>query len=326
MKNNISLGAAVITQNHENYIESAIEALLDQTHNISNIMIVDDNSEDSTYSKVEKYSRRYSFIGCKKNQEVLGPSKSSNLALNFLQNEFILFTSGDDISYRDRARIQLEYFKKNSKLTCVINSVNVFSDDKSVNLSNIPKFSHSNVTGSELFKEMFWKQNFLNASASCFRKSNIGDNLFDSRFLYLQDYKLWLDLCINNEIEVGSELVLDYRVSTNSLSQKVNKDYLDSRSRMLDELLEINIEALDSLTNYDIMNLFNEQLQSYQKLDLSEIKKSSLIFFLLMSHQNVELRLKTLKYYKNSDIYPAIFNDLIRFFYISQHTIDRIKL
>jgi glycosyltransferase involved in cell wall biosynthesis len=157
MKNNISLGAAVITQNHENYIESAIEALLDQTHNISNIMIVDDNSEDSTYSKVEKYSRRYSFIGCKKNPEVLGPSKSSNLALNFLQNEFILFTSGDDISYRDRAHIQLEYFKKNSKLTCVINSVNVFSDDKSVNLSNIPKFSHSNVTGSELFKEMFWK-------------------------------------------------------------------------------------------------------------------------------------------------------------------------
>lgn len=326
MKNNSSLGAAVITQNHENYIESAIEALLDQTHKISNIMIIDDNSEDSTYSKIEKYSRRHSFIGCKKNQEVLGPSRSSNIALTLLQNEFILFTSGDDISYRDRAHLQLEYLKKNSKLTCVINSVNVFSDDKSINLSNIPKFSYANVKGSELFKALFWRQNFLNASASCFRKSKIGDNLFDSRFLYLQDYKLWLDLCIKDEIGVGSEFVLDYRVSANSLSQKVNKDYFDSRSRMIDELFEINLKGLDSLTLYDIIKLFNEQIHSYQKLNLEGIKKSSLIFFLLMSHQNFELRLKALHHYKNLDIYPTILNDIIRYFFISQQTIDKITL
>ncbi len=166
----------------------------------------------------------------------------------------------------------------------------------------------------------------MNASASCFKKSKIGDNLFDSRFLYLQDYKLWLDLCINNEIAVGSELVLDYRVSANSLSQKVNKDYFDSRSKMLDELLKINVEALESLTQNNIMKLFNKHIQSYQKMDLSEINKSSLIFFLLMSHQNVELRLKTLQHYKILDIYPSILNDLTRYFHISQQTIDKIKL
>lgn len=326
MTNENTLGAAVITQNHENYIEESIEALLAQTHRISNILVIDDHSDDSTFSKVQKYAQKYSFVTCLRNREVLGPSATSNLALDYLENDYILYTSGDDISHRNRAFTQLEYFKQNPKLTCVINGVKVFTDDETVNLINLPQFRYSNLQGLKLFKELYWKENFLNASASCFRKSHITQKLFDNEFLYLQDYKLWMNLCMNNTVIVGEELVLDYRVTSASLSQKVNKNNLDSKFKMIEELFDINSKAIEALNLPVIIELFCDEISKYQKSDIRKIDKQSLIFFLLMSHNNPGLRLKALQSFRKMDIYPRILEDLKENFFLSKQTLDKIEL
>ena len=80
MYNNRAISVIMSVFNAEKYINKSIESILKQTHKNFEFLIVDDNSEDSTYNLLQKYQKQDSRIKIFRNDKNIGLTKS----LNFL--------------------------------------------------------------------------------------------------------------------------------------------------------------------------------------------------------------------------------------------------
>jgi glycosyltransferase involved in cell wall biosynthesis len=299
MKEQFNVDVALITKNHELFIEDAVEALLDQTLPINRINIVDDASTDLTNSILKKLAKKNKTINLITNNESVGPSGASNMALRDLTGDFILYTSGDDISTSNRAEIQTKILLENPKFKAVLNQVDLLIQSRHVPANQIPNFRTSKKTGFDLFSELYWEQNFLNASAACFRHTSNEQISFDENYLHLQDFKLWLELSLKNEIIVSHEVVLKYRVISTSLSQKVNQNEFKSNDSN-EELYELYCYFFKDLSLKTIVEIFGSFINEYKITDSQITDKQNLVKFLLLSHNNTYLHKRTVGNFSNN--------------------------
>jgi hypothetical protein len=181
---------------------------------------------------------------------------------------------------------------------CVVNHVDLYIEFPNIQTNHIPKFRKTNETGFNLFYELFWHQNFLNASASCFRHSGNLPYIFDETLLHLQDFKLWMEFSLKNQIIVSPEVVLRYRVSPSSLSQKVNQ-IRDNINDSNEELFKLYLEFFENLSLKDIVNVFDPFISTFKKRSFELISKDDLIKFLLLSHNNPYIQNKILTLFGN---------------------------
>jgi glycosyltransferase involved in cell wall biosynthesis len=300
---NKTVGAAVITKNHENYIDECIDSLLSQNLELDHIVISDDASEDQTFSRLQKY-QKYDNISIRRNPSSLGPSTNSNKTLALVKTDFIIYTSGDDVSKPNRVRTQVGYLE-NTNYLCVVNDIEYLIQDSSMDGRSISTFHATESTGLDLFKELVWKQNFLNASCACFSKNINFDNLFAPKLLFLQDYDLWLRMSRQNSIISKSEKLLKYRISSTSLSQSVNNNSLKNEAMHL-ELFNILFHNLSKISLSDFCGIFGEFIKNYSKnftnLGSSTYLNEFLIYFVIMSHNNTNLKNLVLLELKRQDL------------------------
>lgn len=286
-----SVGAAVITKNHETYIEECIDSLLDQDQAIDLIVVFDDASEDNTFGKLQRY-QHFKNIVIHRNSTSLGPSLNSNKALSSVNTDFVLYTSGDDVSKLDRARLQTRYLENTNKF-CVINDVDYIIQDQKKYSDFTSTCKSTESVGLNLFKELFWQQNFLNASAACFSNNGNFEKLFNPNFLHLQDFDLWLRLSSKNQIISKPEKLLSYRILNTSLSQRVNNKLVD-KSSMEAELFNTLFQNLSELSDFQFFETFSEFLNKYSNSNLSKNlsaeERTFMIYFLILSHNNSFLR------------------------------------
>lgn len=88
-----STSVIIPTYNAEQYIGSAIESVLQQSREVSDVCIVDDGSTDNTESVVSRYGSRVRYI----RQENQGPAAARNRALRECRAECIIFLDADDL-------------------------------------------------------------------------------------------------------------------------------------------------------------------------------------------------------------------------------------
>lgn len=117
--NNIKV--LVPVYNAEDYIEKCINSLLSQNFNNYEIIITDDCSTDSTYSKILKYENNKN-ICIKKNEKRIGSALHNIVFMikNFTQkNDIIVLVDGDDWLYNDDvlSKINEIYMDKNIWMT-----------------------------------------------------------------------------------------------------------------------------------------------------------------------------------------------------------------
>jgi glycosyltransferase involved in cell wall biosynthesis len=318
MRNDIKVDVALITKNHESYIEDAVNSLLDQSIPLNRINIVDDASTDATNDKLQKIAKKNQRISLITNTKSLGPSGASNLSLRDLEGDYVLYTSGDDISNPNRAEIQTSILRNNPNSNCVINQVNLIIQSENLHENQIPKFKSSSKTGLALFEELFWTQNFLNASAACFRLGANSIPKFDESLIHLQDYKLWMELCLKNEILINSEIVLGYRVMENSLSQKVNHFKLNLNDSN-EELFVVFSSFFDRLDLVEIINIFNPFIEKFKKNDLSFNSKIDLVNFLLLSHNNTFIHKKVIdQLHKNGSDSVRLLDSFLKKYFFTE--------
>jgi glycosyltransferase involved in cell wall biosynthesis len=285
---NYTIGAAVITKNHQNFIVDCVESLLNQTRKIDHIVIHDDASSDKTLEIISKYSHLKN-VTILSNSVSVGPGQASNNALNRVGTDFVIYTSGDDISFPNRVDHQYNFLLEN-QFSCVISSVDLLISNDHVGAHDLPKFYHTNMLGDELWSELFWRQNFLNASAACFRRRTNFNSLFKADLLYLQDYELWLSLARDNTIISDDTKVLNYRILSDSLSQRVNRKETNEKIDMETEHFSILFNQLSIFSKPQLESLFKDFISKFKiqtkNRSLVEIPKQYLIMFLLLSHNN----------------------------------------
>jgi hypothetical protein len=117
--------------------------------------------------------------------------------------------------------------------------------------------------------------------------------------LHLQDFKLWLELSLKNEIIVSHEVVLKYRVISTSLSQKVNQNEFKSNDSN-EELYELYCYFFKDLSLKTIVEIFGSFINEYKITDSQITDKQNLVKFLLLSHNNTYLHKRTVGNFSNN--------------------------
>ena len=106
--------------NGERYISRCIESVLNQSYKNIELIIVDDNSNDSSYEIIEKYLKSFACINYIKNDTCMGPAAARNRGLKYSQSDFILFLDCDDWIDLNCIEKAINKFESNSDVDIVL--------------------------------------------------------------------------------------------------------------------------------------------------------------------------------------------------------------
>jgi GT2 family glycosyltransferase len=184
----VKVSVVIPTFNRENYIGRAIESVLNQTYSDYEILVVDDGSTDQTKQKVLEYGDSVNYIY----QENQGPSAARNKGIQLAQGEYIAFLDSDDCFLPRKLERQIAFINKHPDCKFQYswyNHIKVGKKSEKIRTAlaciNLEHFQFS------LYKRQFT----IRTSTVLIAKECFTDELlFNEKYLYSQDWDMWLRL------------------------------------------------------------------------------------------------------------------------------------
>jgi hypothetical protein len=194
--------------NAEKFLAEAIESILQQSFSDFEFIIIDDCSTDSSVTIIQSYQD--ARIKLYSNTANSGISYSLNRGIELATTELIARMDADDISYPQRLQRQYDYLLAHPECAMVSSFARMITEEKKV--IRIDEFK------SELY--------YYNLTFSCwiyhptvvYRKGPVQEVGMYS-VPYAEDFELWWQLSRHFVITTLPEVLLDYRVTSQSLHQ-----------------------------------------------------------------------------------------------------------
>jgi glycosyltransferase involved in cell wall biosynthesis len=203
--------------NGENFIESAIRSVLNQTFSDFDFIIVDDGSTDNSRKIVQQYAQKDSRIKGIYLDKNIGFSGVLNLGLTGIDTQWVARIDADDIWYSTKLEKQMTFLQKNKDYFLVASWVDYI--DKN---GKIIGESKEDYTEWEKVKKRY-KQNkavvFCHSSIIYDRNLVVSIGGYRKQFWPCEDADLW-----NRLLESGGKMVIypeiltAYRIHGESIS------------------------------------------------------------------------------------------------------------
>lgn len=194
--------------NSEGFIKETIESVLNQTYTNWEMIIIDDCSTDNSPEIIKEYMKIDSRIKYLKNKENSGPAISRNLGLDNSKGEYIAFLDSDDVWFKEKLQIQMEYIIKNK--TDILHNNYYFCDENGKIIKEVKNDYRLN------YKKIL-KSNQIKTSFLIVKKEVLKNIRFQN--IKHEDYAFFLDfLRENNECFCISKPLGKYRINSTSVS------------------------------------------------------------------------------------------------------------
>ena len=230
--------------NCEKFLTLSIDSILKQSFKDFEYIIINDASIDHSDDIVCSYKdKRIIYI---KNKERKNIVYNLNKALELAKWEYIIRMDWDDISLLDRIKKQVDFLDKNKNISIVWWYVELI-DEENNNLGILKK-PLSNKT---IKDEIFLYSPFVHPSV-CYKKEEVLKYMYREKYLYLEDYDLWLRM-IYYWLKWANlnEVILKYRRHrnvTNNNSNLIAKKSLELRKEILKKYkLNLNYKRIISI-------------------------------------------------------------------------------
>lgn len=252
----------------KDYLEAAINSILNQTYkNFEFIIIVDGGNDDKIIEKIN--DNRIKII---KHKNSIGLTKSLNEAIKISTGKYIARMDSDDISLENRFEYQVNYMEK-------------YLD---VDITSM--FYKEIGTSSKVVQEVYNKPDevkcklfFTNLIAHpcvMIRKEFLDKNniLYDEKYIYSQDLELWTRSVNFGKIAIIPKFGLHYRIHDKQISTEKSSKQMDLYRKILTRNLnelnisEENLKYLLMLNGKEKVNNAKE-LKKFVKLALNMNKK-----------------------------------------------------
>lgn len=309
----------------EKWLREAIDSVLNQSYKDFEFIIYEDCPTDNSEYIVDDYQTRDNRIVVIKNTENRGLTRNLYDAVNMARGEYIARMDSDDICVLNRFEKQIEYMDSNPEVAVVGSYTNVFSE----NFNTIGMIDLDDDMEVTRIRMLFSNAGVAHPSAfirkSFLEKNNIN---YDCEYKKSQDFGLWSDI-INHMgvIRVIPEILMNYRVHDNQISNKNKVEQNDCAKRIILRQLSLLIDEVDNESFCTHMALYSfdysipkNKYVKYIKLLISN-NKSRLIYnpiklkkeLLMMWNKNI---LKALKKFKLNYLFSltsirALFPDII---------------
>lgn len=190
--------------NHAEYLQQAVESLLNQTYKNFQLIIVDDCSKDGSQSILKKYQSDQRVKLNLLEQNTGSYVKASNYGANQAEGEYLLFAQCDDFAHPDQLKILIETSKQFqhagviwSRSNMVDLNGHVFEDDFEGREKKFRDRCKSNtlITGKEMRRYLANSCVIPNLSAALVRK-DLYDKVgkLSEKYLVASDWAFWLSL------------------------------------------------------------------------------------------------------------------------------------
>lgn len=268
--NNTQVSIIVPCYNQAQYLDEALQSVLEQTYTNWECIIINDGSPDDTEEVAKRWiekDSRFKYVY----QENGGLSSARNAGIRIAQGQYILPLDADDKIAPNYISLAVQSFQEDVSLKVVYCKAEKFGVE--AGLWQLPPFSiydlcrFNMIFCSAIFKRKDWEL--------------VGG--YDVTMIYgLEDWEFWIAVLKNG----GNVKCLDligfyYRIRENSMTRRINlehrrflenyvvKKHIDFFSLNYDDLNEfrkINIENLKS-EKY-VLNLFTKMLFGFKLFKL----------------------------------------------------------
>lgn len=233
MKNeNAAISVIMSVHNTETeYLDIAIQSILDQTFRDFEFILIDDGSDKECAGELQKFKdERIQLIT---NPENYGLTKSLNIGLRKARGRYIARMDADDYSYPERLRRQYRYMERHKEIDILGTWV---KEGKKI------QKCCGNVSSRWRYTRMLFDNVGIFHPTAFIRADFLKDNhlFYDEEFKKAQDFELWSRCLRIGRMYVFPEVLLDYRIHKGQISSsgRGDQDYYNicTREKMLSQL------------------------------------------------------------------------------------------
>jgi len=271
-KNNPLISIVINYWESIEYLDKCIDSIQNQSYNVWEIVFVDNNSNKSPekiLSRVSKEKLKYFRLN---KYYPLGQAR--NFALDKCQGEFIAFIDADDIWLNEKLRLQVDEFKKNSKIGMVICKSNFIINNKIINKNIEINFEKESTLENLIYG------NFIVMSSAIIRKNVIDENKikFNKSFEVLEDTLFFFEIISKSSLVSINKVLCLWRYSRKSHTfrntEKLLAEKIYFKKNYLEEAQNKKIISDNSMLNY---NLNLKILEGSSKLYINKPKETRAI-------------------------------------------------
>lgn len=210
--------------NSGRFLEEGLNSILNQSFSDFEVIIVDNGSTDNSRDIEDKYKKKDNRIRiiklAKPNVQI-----ALNEGFRAARGEYIARMDADDISFKDRFKIQVDYLDKHPEISLIGCSAVVIDEDGN-RLGILQK--HDSL---KRIERKLRKSNCLIHPSIMFR--NTGELFFREKFKTSEDYDLYLRMLTSNKkITNLSNFLIKYRISKKSfVSTMPNQEFYFKKAK-----------------------------------------------------------------------------------------------
>ena len=186
---------------NKNTLDRAIKSVLNQTHQLIEIIIVNDFPDQMEEIKliVSKHPNTKFFYNTKN----LGPSKTRNYGVSKSMAEVITFLDADDEYHPRKIELQLRELNPKTAITCGL---------KKINLDGSTSYKQSKRKELLSPKALIYRNKLNGAGLMCFKKLFIDAGGYNETIKAHEDWELWFRLLSRVKIiDIGKPLYIYYQ-------------------------------------------------------------------------------------------------------------------
>ena len=228
MSNSFSISVIIPTYNRRHTLPRAINSVLNQKVEISEIIIIDDGSTDGTSQFISSNYPSLKYIY----QNNRGVSAARNIGIKSARSNWIAFLDSDDEWLNTKLVEQLKLLKKHPEIKFI------HTDETWIRNNNEVKQKQSHKKyGGYIFNKSLEKCRISPSTVVCKRSLLIELNGFDEDLLICEDYDLWLRITsMNNILFINKPLIKKYGGHEDQLSinhNGIEKYHIQSLEKLI---------------------------------------------------------------------------------------------
>lgn len=308
------------TYNRARFLPDAVNSVLKQDYKNTEIIVVDDGSEDNTKEVIRSLQDGHPQILYFQNERSKGPSGARNTGLLKATGDFIAFLDSDDVWLEHHLAEGMEIFSEYPEIDVLFGNFSVYEHKNKRFLYNFfdqKKILHTlkskeltenvRLLNDNLFIALL-KENFFHLGSAIIKKSVLNGITLDDSVMYAEDRDLAIKLFKKSKATFAfrkEPVFIAYKHTSNTYSSKqadimkrviethlyLFKKYLQSFELLSSEKRVLTKSIVNTLSTLSYINIRNKQnkkavsemLESFQYgLTIVQLKNiiKSLIAFL----------------------------------------------
>lgn len=271
---NPKISVIMSVYNGADFLPQSIQAILDQTFQEFEFIIIDDASTDKTWEILNQFSEKDPRLKLFRNKENIGIEgfiKNLNYGCSHAKGKYLARIDHDDISRKDRFQLQFDFLENNPNIF-VVGSALKKIDESGNNLGEM----HAPLTD-EKIREIMPKKISLYHPVIMFRK-DFYKNFYREKIRYCEDYDFYLRI-MTDHLKMANleECLLEYRILDKSMSRKQDKViknlFINKAKEFYYERLETGTDSYDLFDPKDYLNIYENPSKALVKKAINVSKK-----------------------------------------------------